>query len=477
MEREIAIMMRLNHPRILSPIDVVANDQKKNLYMVLPLAQHHLKRAFPLSDDMKKRYAYQIILAVAYCHSRDVLHLDIKPQNFLVFDDGLKLADFGLALSSNCVTNYNIIEEVQTRWYRSPELLLGGNYKMSDEWAVGCTLYELYTEIPLFLGDSLIDQLFRIFRTFGTPTSESWPGVQELPEWKTTFPTWAGNNGDKLFQKFPPEMEGIIRSLLQMDPSKRSTIFDALKNHYFDDIREDESMISQYSCLETLDMRDAYLIYGKMAIVNPERLGLLDQLKTVCYNYDVSMRAYFLAVHLFDDTNLILRLSDERLPLFARACLWIASIFTEKSAITANDILDSLDDRFTLNELTEMQLLVLKTLSYDLCRATCYDFLIELRQSYSLNVTTVASDILRLLVLTDLPFKYLASDLAIASIYVGCICYGDKFLHASRYTSNVETIIEYLSEIRDPVLIATFNGNETSLPLKTIQQKIRELLM
>ena len=224
-------------------------------------------------------------------------------------------------------------------------------------------------------------------------------------------------------------------------------------------------------------MRDAYLIYGKMAIVNPERLGLLDQLKTVCYNYDVSMRAYFLAVHLFDDTNLILRLSDERLPLFARACLWIASIFTEKSAITAVDILDSLDDRFTLSELSEMQLLVLKTLSYDLCRATCYDFLIELRRPYSLNVTTVASDILRLLVLTDLPFKHLASDLAIASIYVGCLCYGDKFLHASIYTSNVETIIEYLSEIRDPVLIATFNGNETSLPLKTIQQKIRELLM
>lgn len=43
---------------------------------------------------------------------------------------------------------------------------------------------------PLFPGDSEIDQLFRIFRTKGTPTEETWPGVSQLPDYKATIPKW-----------------------------------------------------------------------------------------------------------------------------------------------------------------------------------------------------------------------------------------------------------------------------------------------
>lgn len=46
------------------------------------------------------------------------------------------------------------------------------------------------TKKPLFPGDSEIDQLFRIFRTLGTPDEESWPGVTQLPDYKAVFPYW-----------------------------------------------------------------------------------------------------------------------------------------------------------------------------------------------------------------------------------------------------------------------------------------------
>ena len=47
---------------------------------------------------------------------------------------------------------------------------------------------------PLFPGDSEIDQLYRIFRTLGTPDEKTWPGVSQLPDYKAKFPKWEKSN-------------------------------------------------------------------------------------------------------------------------------------------------------------------------------------------------------------------------------------------------------------------------------------------
>ena len=102
-----------------------------------------------------------------------------------------------------------------TLWYRAPEVLLGSQrYSCPvDMWSVGCIFAEMVTKKPLFHGDSEIDQLFRIFRSvryfllehnplfitvsfciyriLGTPTNSTWPGVQDLPDFKPNFPQWA----------------------------------------------------------------------------------------------------------------------------------------------------------------------------------------------------------------------------------------------------------------------------------------------
>ena len=69
----------------------------------------------------------------------------------------LKLCDFGFArtlpVRGGMLTDY-----VATRWYRSPELLLGGRYcKPVDIWAIGCIMGELIDGQPLFPGASDID--------------------------------------------------------------------------------------------------------------------------------------------------------------------------------------------------------------------------------------------------------------------------------------------------------------------------------
>lgn len=87
----------------------------------------------------------------------------------------LKLSDFGLA-TVYVGTSKSYSHQVATRWYRAPELLLGGReYDFAvDMWAVGTVLAELLHLVPLFPGQSDIDQLVRIFQVLGSP-EKLWP--------------------------------------------------------------------------------------------------------------------------------------------------------------------------------------------------------------------------------------------------------------------------------------------------------------
>ncbi len=80
---------------------------------------------------------------------------------------------------------------------------------------MGCIFAEVATKDALFRGDSEIDQLFRIFRTMGTPTEDIWPGVTSLPEYQNkTFPIWRDNNlckGEKLLKALNPTAIELFR--------------------------------------------------------------------------------------------------------------------------------------------------------------------------------------------------------------------------------------------------------------------------
>ena len=84
--------------------------------------------------------------------------------------ENIKIGDFGLARTFSLpVRPYT--QEVVTLWYRAPEILLGSaEYSTPiDVWSIGCIFAEMITKKPLFIGDSDLDQLYRIFRVLGTP--------------------------------------------------------------------------------------------------------------------------------------------------------------------------------------------------------------------------------------------------------------------------------------------------------------------
>ncbi|XP_044257638.1 serine/threonine-protein kinase PRP4 homolog isoform X2 [Tribolium madens] len=109
-----------------------------------------------------RSYTQQLLLALKLLKKTGILHADIKPDNILVNESKLvlKLCDFGSAsyINDNEITPYLV-----SRFYRSPEIILGIPYDYGiDMWSAACTIYELYTGRILFSGKSN-NQMLKFF--------------------------------------------------------------------------------------------------------------------------------------------------------------------------------------------------------------------------------------------------------------------------------------------------------------------------
>ena len=94
------------------------------------------------------------------------------------------------------------------------------------------------TQRALFPGDSEIDQLFRIFRTLGTPDDRVWPGISQLPDYKSTFPRWERAPLSGAVPGLDEDELSLLSSLLTYDPARRVSAKAALSHSYFLDVQQ-----------------------------------------------------------------------------------------------------------------------------------------------------------------------------------------------------------------------------------------------
>lgn len=135
-----------------------------NLYEFI---KAHEFRGFSLK--LIRRFAKQLLSSLVLLKSHRVIHCDLKPENVLLAHpthSEIKVIDFG----SSCLENEKVYTYIQSRFYRSPEVILGMTYGMPiDMWSLGCILAELLTGYPIFPGENEQEQLACIMEIFGPP--------------------------------------------------------------------------------------------------------------------------------------------------------------------------------------------------------------------------------------------------------------------------------------------------------------------
>ncbi|KAI9319672.1 kinase-like domain-containing protein [Dichotomocladium elegans] len=122
-----------------------------------------------LSTNLIRMFSAQILDVLIVLQDAGVIHCDLKPENILLENleaPSIKVIDFGSA----CHKSQKMYTYIQSRFYRSPEVILGMRYSSSiDMWSFGCIVAELFLGLPLFPGSSEYNQLSRIIDTLGLP--------------------------------------------------------------------------------------------------------------------------------------------------------------------------------------------------------------------------------------------------------------------------------------------------------------------
>jgi serine/threonine-protein kinase len=160
---EIETASSLTHPHILPLYD--SGEAEGLLYYVMPYVEgeslrHRLKRENQLPVEDAVRIAREIAGALQYAHDRGVIHRDVKPANILLEAGHAVLSDFGIAKAVAGVDRTHITQRgtsLGTPAYMSPEQMSGDQQLdgRSDQYALGCVLYEMLAGQPPHQGPNL----------------------------------------------------------------------------------------------------------------------------------------------------------------------------------------------------------------------------------------------------------------------------------------------------------------------------------
>ncbi|XP_037715418.1 MAP/microtubule affinity-regulating kinase 3-like [Drosophila subpulchrella] len=256
--REVKSMKLLNHPNIVRLFQVI--ESERSLYLVMEYASggelfDHLVKNGRMKEPDARVLFRQLVSAIQYCHSKSVVHRDLKGENLLLDQHmNIKIADFGF--SNTFDSNTPLESFCGSPPYAAPELFMGKKYSgpEADTWSLGVVLYSLVSGALPFDGGSLSELRERVIRgKYHVPYYISIDCERLIRKFMVLNPAkrttllaamsdkWInqGHEGDRLrpFQEKPMDLEDFYRLEVLMGMGhKPNELEKSLKGQQFDDI-------------------------------------------------------------------------------------------------------------------------------------------------------------------------------------------------------------------------------------------------
>ena len=258
--REICLLKHVRHESIMQLHDLFTPQQRlgefSSAYLVYKaLGAHsaslaHVKgHDVGVTDDHLKFLTYQLLRALKYLHSMDLVLRDLAPHHVAVNTD-CELLIQNLASARRISTlkaedDRFLTGYIGYRYCRAPELILGNPYDGKvDIWSAGCIFAELLTGQVLFSGNDHIDMMMKIFRIRGTPQMEFIQKCknERARQFLMALPSQEKVNFSEHFQSHNPSagFVGLLEKMLMLDPSERVSAEEALRDPYLGEYHDPE---------------------------------------------------------------------------------------------------------------------------------------------------------------------------------------------------------------------------------------------
>lgn len=235
-----------------------------NLYELIKL--NHFRG---LSLSIVQLFSKQILRGLALMKDAGIIHCDLKPENILLCTSvkpaEVKIIDFGSA----CMEDRTVYSYIQSRYYRSPEVLLGYQYTTAiDMWSFGCIVAELFLGLPLFPGASEFDLLRRMIKILGGQ-----PPDYILKDAKNTskFFKFVGSINQEECGPGPMSRSSVYQALTEEEYEARESKKPVIGKEYFNHMNL-EAIVRKYPYRKTMGEED-------IIKENQIRLALIDFLR------------------------------------------------------------------------------------------------------------------------------------------------------------------------------------------------------
>ena len=252
--RELSHLRTVDHPNIAQVYEAEVKGEIVHLsfeYCDMNLKEYIKKHCEPLQSPFRsgiertlaglplpriQSALHQMLLGLQHCHSRGLMHRNMKPDNVLVtLDERVKISDFSLSrlalIPHVAYTPEDPKErersgrEARRLWYRAPEMLFRKSiYSFEvDMWSLGCLFAEMALGEPIFSGESEVEQLFRIFKFTGAPRQDDLEQMYKLEtEAQVKMPSWKRVDfRHACFPEHSKEFKGLVDELF---PGRESTL-------------------------------------------------------------------------------------------------------------------------------------------------------------------------------------------------------------------------------------------------------------